>query len=65
MCQRFYLLPTPINGTLTGAARTVLRNISNINFAGNYVLRATEATGTSLCSAAFIHLQSPNQRANS
>lgn len=45
-------LPSPINGTLTGAAGGPLSgNITTLS-AGNYVLRATEATGT-LCSAAY------------
>jgi len=45
-------LPTPINGTLTGAAGgPVTGNITTLP-AGNYVLKVTEATGT-LCSAAY------------
>ncbi len=45
-------LSTPINGVLTGAAGgPVSGNITTLP-AGNYVLRATEATGT-LCSASF------------
>ncbi|SHG56134.1 gliding motility-associated C-terminal domain-containing protein [Flavobacterium micromati] len=45
-------LPTPINGTLTGVAGGPFTgNITTLP-AGNYVLRATEATGT-LCSASY------------
>lgn len=45
-------LPTPINGTLTGAlGGPVSGNITTLP-AGNYVLKVAEATGT-LCSASY------------